>query len=191
MLYTKIHGNRRRRFLKVFTIYGHGGHLGHVTWTIYIHFCSRPFPMRLHVKFGFNWPSGSGGEDVWNCWPRPRRPQRRRLRWPKNTDFHSILASKLRRRKTKFSTVYPTIYLPKWKIWIQNSAVNNAAKLFVSFCLFALMLYYKTIVEHWGIRYDEISTREYQNWPWLCLGHYWYSLVEITSLPMPKYLIIV
>ena len=27
-------------FLKVFTIYGHGGHLGHVTWTIYINFCS-------------------------------------------------------------------------------------------------------------------------------------------------------
>ena len=23
-------------FLKVFTIYGHGGHLGYVTWTIYI-----------------------------------------------------------------------------------------------------------------------------------------------------------
>ena len=24
-----------RDFLKVFNIYGHGGHLGHVTWTIY------------------------------------------------------------------------------------------------------------------------------------------------------------
>ena len=24
-------GSKRRRFLKVFTIYGHGGHLGHVT----------------------------------------------------------------------------------------------------------------------------------------------------------------
>ena len=23
------------RFLVLFTIYGHGGHLGHVTWTIY------------------------------------------------------------------------------------------------------------------------------------------------------------
>ena len=28
---------RRRRFLKGFTIYGHGGHLGHVTWIIYIY----------------------------------------------------------------------------------------------------------------------------------------------------------
>ena len=32
----------RRIFLKVFTIYGHGGHLGRVTWTIYINFRS-PF----------------------------------------------------------------------------------------------------------------------------------------------------
>ena len=38
-------------------MYGHGGHLGHVTWTIYIDFLS-PFPRRLHIKFGFDWPSG-------------------------------------------------------------------------------------------------------------------------------------
>ena len=44
-------------FFKVFTIYGHGGHLGHVTWTIYTHFRS-PFPRRLHKKFGFDWSSG-------------------------------------------------------------------------------------------------------------------------------------
>ena len=41
----------------------HGGHLGHVTWTIYINFRS-PFPRRLHIKFGFDWPSGFRGEDV-------------------------------------------------------------------------------------------------------------------------------
>ena len=29
MLHTKFRGNRRR-FVKVFTIYGHGGYLGHV-----------------------------------------------------------------------------------------------------------------------------------------------------------------
>ena len=29
-------------FLRFFTIYGHGGHLGHVTWTIYTNFRS-PF----------------------------------------------------------------------------------------------------------------------------------------------------
>ena len=34
-----------------------------VTWTIYINFRS-PFPRRLHIKFGFDWPSGFSGEDV-------------------------------------------------------------------------------------------------------------------------------
>ena len=38
--------------LKVFTINEHGGHLGHVTCTIYINFPSY-FPWRLHIKFGF------------------------------------------------------------------------------------------------------------------------------------------
>ena len=60
MLHTKFRENLSTcsgDFLKVFTIYGHGGHLGHVTWTIYINFHS-PFPTRLHIKFGFEWPSG-------------------------------------------------------------------------------------------------------------------------------------
>ena len=57
MLHAKFQDHRTSNsgeedILKVFTIYGHGGHLGHVTWTIYIHFCS-PFPKRLHIKFGF------------------------------------------------------------------------------------------------------------------------------------------
>ena len=42
-------------FFNVFTIYGHGGHLGHVTLTIYINFLSS-FPRRLHIKFGLDWP---------------------------------------------------------------------------------------------------------------------------------------
>ena len=50
-------GSGEGRFLKVFIIYGHGGHLGYVTWTIYIYFRS-PFPRRLHIKSGFDWPSG-------------------------------------------------------------------------------------------------------------------------------------
>ena len=37
----------------LYTIYGHGDHLGHVTWTIYINICS-PFPRRLRMKFGFD-----------------------------------------------------------------------------------------------------------------------------------------
>ena len=34
----------------------------------------------------------------------------------------------MRRRKTKFSTIYPSLYLPKWKFWIQlspNSQVSD------------------------------------------------------------------
>ena len=66
MLHTKFQGHRpfgsgKEDFFKVFTIYGHGGHLGHVNvWT---NFCS-PIPRRLHMKFGFNRPSGFRGEDV-------------------------------------------------------------------------------------------------------------------------------
>ena len=68
MLHTKFRENRpagsgEEDFLRVFTIYGLGSHLGHVTWTIYINFLS-PFPRRLHIKFGFDWSSGFRGEDV-------------------------------------------------------------------------------------------------------------------------------
>ena len=45
------------KVLKGFTIYGHGGRLGYVTWTIYINLRS-PFSRRLYIKFGFDWPSG-------------------------------------------------------------------------------------------------------------------------------------
>ena len=68
MLHAKFQGHRtsgsgEEDFFKVFTIYGHGSHLGHVTWTIYINFLSH-FPRRHHIKFCFDWPSGSRGEDV-------------------------------------------------------------------------------------------------------------------------------
>ena len=43
--------------MKVFTINEHGGHLGHVTCTIYINFLSH-FKRSLYMKFGFDWPSG-------------------------------------------------------------------------------------------------------------------------------------
>ena len=62
MLHTKFRGNRlsgsgEGRFLRVFTIYGHGGHLGHVTLMLQTNF-RYPYPKRLHIKFGFDWPSG-------------------------------------------------------------------------------------------------------------------------------------
>ena len=55
MLHTKFHANRpsssgEEDFWRVFIIYGHGGHLGHVTWTPYANFRS-PIPWRLHMKF--------------------------------------------------------------------------------------------------------------------------------------------
>ena len=44
-------------------IYSHGGHLGHVTLTIYIHFHSHFLTMLL-IKFGFDWPSGFREKDL-------------------------------------------------------------------------------------------------------------------------------
>ena len=38
---------------KVFSIYSHGGHLGHVTVTVYTNFPS-PGPTMPHMKFGFD-----------------------------------------------------------------------------------------------------------------------------------------
>ena len=44
MLHAKFQDHRffgsGEEYLKDFTIQGHGGHLGHVTWTIYINFLS-------------------------------------------------------------------------------------------------------------------------------------------------------
>ena len=47
---------------RFFAIYSYGGHLGHVTWTIYINVLS-PFLRMLHMKFGFDYPSNFRGED--------------------------------------------------------------------------------------------------------------------------------
>ena len=43
--------------------YGHGDHLGHVTWFIYNHIGS-PFIQMLPIKFDVGWPSGFRGEDL-------------------------------------------------------------------------------------------------------------------------------
>ena len=56
----------RRRFFKVFTIYGRDGHLGQWTATILAIFCS-PTLRRLHMKFEQNWLSGFRGEVVSKC----------------------------------------------------------------------------------------------------------------------------
>ena len=51
-------GSGEEDFQKVFTIYGRGGHLDHVTWTIYTNL-GYPFPMRIHIKLGFVPKSGA------------------------------------------------------------------------------------------------------------------------------------
>ena len=62
MLHTKFRGNQpagseEEDFLGVFTIYGHGGHLGHVTSIILINFHFHELES-LHTKFGLKWPGG-------------------------------------------------------------------------------------------------------------------------------------
>ena len=55
MLHTKFQGHQfigsGEDFFKVFTIYGHGGHLGHVTLLICINFHSH-VPISFHMKVG-------------------------------------------------------------------------------------------------------------------------------------------
>ena len=69
LLHAKFHDHRTISsvgvdlFLKLFTINEHGGYLGHVTCTYYIKVLSY-FHRRLHIKFGFDWPSGFREEDV-------------------------------------------------------------------------------------------------------------------------------
>ena len=60
-------GSGEEDFLRVFTIYGRGGHLGHATKTILTNFRS-PILRSLQMKYEFNWPSSFRGEDVWKCW---------------------------------------------------------------------------------------------------------------------------
>ena len=61
MLHTKFQGHwsigsGENDFLKVFTIYGHGGHVGHVTQFIYINFHSH-IPLSFHMNFGSKSPN--------------------------------------------------------------------------------------------------------------------------------------
>ena len=56
-----------KKIFYVFTIYGHGGHIGRVPWNIWTNF-RFPIPWRLHMTFCFNRPSGFRKEDVWKCW---------------------------------------------------------------------------------------------------------------------------
>ena len=70
MLHTKFRGNQPAGsgeedfdFRVVFTIYGRGGHLGHVIQIPQTNFSST-YPWMPHTKFGFHWPSGFREEDL-------------------------------------------------------------------------------------------------------------------------------
>ena len=61
MLHTKFRGNRpagsgEEDFRRVFTIYGRGGHLGHVTSIMLLNFYFL-VPESFHTKFGSEWLS--------------------------------------------------------------------------------------------------------------------------------------
>ena len=61
MLHTKFHEKRppcsgEEDFLRVFTIYGHGGHLGHVTRIMITNFHFL-VPESFQTKFSSEWPS--------------------------------------------------------------------------------------------------------------------------------------
>ena len=104
MLHTKFQGHRsiasaEEDFFKFFTIYGHGGHLGHVTRTIWTIFRS-PDPWRLHMKLGYNRPSSFRGEVVWNCGRTTtddgaclyyKLPRSLRLRWANKKPKNSVV----------------------------------------------------------------------------------------------------
>ena len=62
MLHTKCRRNRftgpgEEIFLRVSTIHGHGGHLGHVSRIMTIDY-NFFVPESLHTKFGSKWSSG-------------------------------------------------------------------------------------------------------------------------------------
>ena len=61
------------KILKVFAVYSHGGHLGHVTWAIYTNFRSH-FLTMLHMKFGFDWPKGFRNDQKWPSYKFPFEP---------------------------------------------------------------------------------------------------------------------
>ena len=60
---TRLYRFWRRKFLKVFTIYGHGSHLGQWTATVLaiFHFSAKG---RLQMKLEQHWPRDSIGEVI-------------------------------------------------------------------------------------------------------------------------------
>ena len=64
MLHTKVNGHSLIGLVipEIFTICGHGSHLGHVIQLSKVNL-SYPLPLMIHIQSGFNWFRGFG-EDV-------------------------------------------------------------------------------------------------------------------------------
>ena len=87
MLHTKAQGHwpfgsGEEDFWKVFTIYGRGGHLGHVTQMPRTNFRS-PDPWRLHMKWAISWQNQQSGM----CTPSEDSDQPRHPRVLKDPNF--------------------------------------------------------------------------------------------------------
>ena len=99
----------RRRFLKVFAIYSHGSHLGHVTLIIYINFHSL-FLRMLQIKFVFDWPSGFREEA--SPRERPDNPLGPKYFHKHKSSVHLLISSKFSAIKCQGLDLYKLCRAP-------------------------------------------------------------------------------
>ena len=71
----------RRVFLYIFTIYGHGGHVGHVTQLMCINFHSHS-PFSFHMSFGSKGPNCYCEKKSFNFEIKVTFDQGQRMAWP-------------------------------------------------------------------------------------------------------------
>ena len=116
-------GSGEEDFWRVFTIYGCGGHLGHVTQSPWTNFRS-PIPLRCHMKFGFDRPSGFGEEDLWKWWT--------------TTDDGPWLYYKLTYEPKGSGELKKTTY--KWVIETKGRKPNSSELLWLSWLPATLMM---------------------------------------------------
>ena len=126
----------KRRFFKVFTIYGHDGHLGHETWTINTNFRSL-FPRRLHIKFGFDWPSGFRGEDFLKWWTTTTMTDARAWAYYKLT-YEPFGSGELKMKSSQHMGIFfPFTY--KYIVEVRQKLILKR-KPFFSFTLFKIFM---------------------------------------------------
>ena len=134
MLHTKFHGDwstgsREEDFWRVFTIYGHGSHLGHVTsiMSINFHFL---VPESLHIKFSFDWPGGFWEKQVLSfvCkWPWAKV---KKWPWPSIPTYvhffswFQVTGCKCSEKSTVFTFSYRKAIVTKFDLAIKYVKVN-------------------------------------------------------------------